>query len=147
MVGPNPVKSTNPNDAQYYEGIKVRNQPLVISVQSVSNLSTTQSPIKGGIRRKGQNAPTSTVLNQTPVPVSNFVPDSTDTPPPSPASPILKAQLSAPSKPRESTVITSPTYKGDMKSQVIIICDFFRFRVAFFENHEFLENLLFGVVL
>ncbi|XP_031339468.1 AT-rich interactive domain-containing protein 2-like isoform X2 [Photinus pyralis] len=117
-VGPNPVKGVSATDAQYYEGIKVRVQPLVISVQSMSNLSTTQSPVKGSVRRKSQNTSTGTSPSTTQVPTITLHADSTDTPPPSPASPILKAQLSAPSKSRENTVINS-TVKGDIKSQVM----------------------------
>ncbi|KAK4887370.1 hypothetical protein RN001_003641 [Aquatica leii] len=117
-VGPNPVKPANPSDPQYYEGIKVRAQPLVISVQSVSNLPTTQSPVKGNTRRKSQSTAIVTAPTTTQVPMIPLLADNTDTPPPSPASPILKAQLSAPSKSRETTVINS-TVKGDMKSQVM----------------------------
>ncbi|KAF5308291.1 hypothetical protein FQR65_LT06284 [Abscondita terminalis] len=117
-VGPNPVKPANPNDPQYYEGIKVRAQPLVISVQSVSNLSTSQSPVKGNVRRKSQSTAIAAAPTTTQVPTIPLLADNTDTPPPSPASPILKAQLSAPSKSRETTVINS-TVKGDVKSQVM----------------------------
>ncbi|KAK5644097.1 hypothetical protein RI129_007942 [Pyrocoelia pectoralis] len=118
-VGPNPVKGVSASDAQYYEGIKVRVQPLVISVQSMSNLSTTQSPVKGSVRRKSQNTVTGTAPSTTQVPTITLLADNTDTPPPSPASPILKAQLSAPSKSRENTVIINSTVKGDIKSQVM----------------------------
>ncbi|KAF5270062.1 hypothetical protein FQA39_LY08474 [Lamprigera yunnana] len=117
-VGPNPANPANLNDAQYYEGIKVRVQPLVISVQSMSNLPTTQSPVKGNARRKSQSTAIATNPPATSVPTVSLFADNTDTPPPSPASPILKAQLSAPSKSRETTVINSAV-KGEVKSQVM----------------------------
>lgn len=132
------MKPVNTSDPQYYEGIKVRAQPLVISVQSISNLSTNQSQIKGGVRRKGQNVAIAPAPSPASVPNVNLVPDTTDTPPPSPASPILKAQLSAPSKSRESTIVVSPSSKGDMKSQVIV---FFFFFLSFFYPSFFLFSV------
>lgn len=125
-VGPNPAKPVNTNESQYYEGIKIRAVPLVISVQSVtSNAVTNPTPIKPAppVRRKGQSititsGPTSATSQ---VPTITLISDNTDTPPPSPASPILKAQLSAPSKTRESSVITATVGKSDAKSQVLTL--------------------------
>lgn len=102
------MKPANPNDPQYYDGIKVRAQPLVINVQSTSSTPTVQAPVKT-VRRKGQvvSVPAAT-------PTISVVADITETPPASPASPILKAQLSAPPKQRENV------NKGEVKSQVIL---------------------------
>lgn len=123
-VGPNPLKSNNTNDGQYYDGIKVRAQPLAINLQTTTtnnnnnnntnnnanNPSVVQTTPVKTVRRKGQviTAPTTT-------PNISVVADATDTPPVSPASPILKAQLSAPPKQRETV------NKGEVKSQVILI--------------------------
>lgn len=107
-VGPNPLKTTiNSNDSQYYDGIKVRAQPLAINVQTTPN-PTVQTSVKT-VRRKGQvtTAPATT-------PTISVVADLTESPPVSPASPILKAQLSAPPKQRETV------NKGEVKSQVIL---------------------------
>lgn len=108
-VGPNPAKPTNANETQYYDGIKVRAQPLAINVQTTTNPTVVQTtPIKS--RRKGQ-----VVTAPATIPTISVVADVTETPPISPASPILKAQLSAPPKQRETV------NKGDVKSQVILI--------------------------
>lgn len=92
----------------------MRALPLIISVQSVSNPQPSQTPVKGGIRRKGQSVAVVPVSS----PSMTLVTDNSDSCPVSPASPILKAQLSAPSKTREPNVVT-PASKGDTKSQVI----------------------------
>lgn len=121
-VGPNPVKTANPSDCQYYEGIKQRAQPLVISIQTTANTNstTTQVSLKNVRRNKPQTimpmpqtSTTSTALT--------VIADSSEVPPASPASPILKAQLSAPPKQREGAVATasvSGSSKSDVKSQV-----------------------------
>ncbi|XP_064215038.1 AT-rich interactive domain-containing protein 2 isoform X4 [Tribolium castaneum] len=125
-VGPNPMKPSSANEPQYYEGIKVRAQPLIINIQpaSTTNPVTTTpppQPTKGPNRRNKQSAATSP--SQTPtLTVMADNSNSNDTmnnPPVSPASPILKAQLSAPPKQRDATVASPPTSKGDMKSQVM----------------------------
>ncbi|KAJ8964238.1 hypothetical protein NQ314_005037, partial [Rhamnusium bicolor] len=115
-VGPNPMKPTNPNDPQYYEGIKVRAQPLIISIQSTSIPKTNSSTKGQQVRRKSNQT---VVVTPTKSPALTVVADNnaTDSTPISPASPILKAQLSAPPKQRES-VVTPITSKGDMKSQL-----------------------------
>lgn len=87
----------------------MRVQPLAINVQTTTNPTVVQTtPIKS--RRKGQvlTAPATT-------PTISVVADVTETPPVSPASPILKAQLSAPPKQRDNV------NKAEMKSQVILI--------------------------
>ncbi|XP_044254837.1 AT-rich interactive domain-containing protein 2 isoform X3 [Tribolium madens] len=124
-VGPNPMKPSSANEPQYYEGIKVRAQPLIINIQPASTNPVTPPPqptsTKGSNRRNKQTATTSP--SQTPtLTVMADNSNSNDTmnnPPVSPASPILKAQLSAPPKQRDATVASPPTSKGDMKSQVM----------------------------
>jgi AT-rich interactive domain-containing protein 2 len=127
-VGPNPMKPSSANEPQYYEGIKVRAQPLIINIQPASNPVTPPQPTppsKGSNRRTKQSAATVvTTPSQSPsltVLADNSNSNDTSNPPVSPASPILKAQLSAPPKQRDATA-PPPTSKGDMKSQVI---DFF----------------------
>ncbi|XP_018568229.1 AT-rich interactive domain-containing protein 2 isoform X2 [Anoplophora glabripennis] len=120
-VGPNPMKPANPTDRQYYEGIKVRAQPLIISIQSSSNPKTnTTPPTKGQqVRRKSNQ---SLVVSPVKSPALTVVADNnaaTDSTPISPASPILKAQLSAPPKQSRETVVTPISSKGDTKSQVM----------------------------
>ncbi|KAJ8953066.1 hypothetical protein NQ318_013408 [Aromia moschata] len=121
-VGPNPMKPANPTDPQYYEGIKVRAQPLIISIQQPSNpKANTTTSTKGQQARRKSNQ-TVVVSPVKPPTALTVVADNTATDgatPISPASPILKAQLSAPPKQRE-TVVTPITSKGDMKSQVLI---------------------------
>lgn len=129
-VGPNPMKPSNPNDPQYYEGIKVRDIPLIINIQTtpVPKTTTNTTATKGQqARRKSiqsvvvspaKSPPCSTALS--------VVADSnaTEGTAMSPASPILKAQLSAPPKQRETVVTSTPTtviIKGDAKSQVITV--------------------------
>lgn len=122
-MGPNSVKA---GEAQYYEGIKVRAVPLVISIQTtIPNTSPVQAatatpvntlkPIK---RQKPQHT-----IVQSPASLTVIADSPESIPPMSPASPILKAQLSAPPKQRETTVIASNN-KGDTKSQVNIVCSF-----------------------
>lgn len=118
-MGPNPMKPANPTDRQYYEGIKVRAQPLLINIQSSSNPKTNTPPIKGQqVRRKSNQ---SVVVSPAKSPALTVVADNnaTDSTPISPASPILKAQLSAPPKQNRESVVTPISSKGDMKSQVI----------------------------
>lgn len=128
-VGPNPSKNLSDSGGgqhqQYYEGIKVRAHPLILSVQSVSNTNANATACVAAIptlpslqpqqvRRKLQtSAPVIlSVASCTPKPPSPPI----STCPPSPASPILKAQLSAPSK-------GAVTSKCDFapKSQVTLI--------------------------
>lgn len=97
--------TTDPN--QYYDGIRARTLPLIINFQSSI---IQQSPVKGTPGRKPlpKNQNVATPSNQN----VSAADSSVELVPASPASPILKAQLSAPPKPKES-----PT-KPDVKSQV-----------------------------
>lgn len=109
-VGPNPVKNTDPpnNNLLFYEGIRPRIVPLIITLPSAALQQTVQHTKAAAAQRRKPAAvpvvaPVVTVTDA--ANADNLVPNS-------PASPILKAQLSAPPKPRES-----PT-KPDNKSQV-----------------------------
>lgn len=110
-VGPNALKNSN-DSSQYYDGIRTRAVPLVINFQSTI-IQPATTPVKANqpvVRRQLTKqltvAPSqNTQMVQADSSVVEVVP-------PSPASPILKAQLSAPPKPKES-----PT-KADGKSQV-----------------------------
>ncbi|KAL1509667.1 hypothetical protein ABEB36_004373 [Hypothenemus hampei] len=121
-VGPNPMKPANPNDPQFYEGIKVRAQPLNLIVPPPSPPPKPVIPpvpaSKSSLRRKQQK-----VAGATPIKGSAAAPLAVDAEQQdgssnilSPASPILKAQLSAPPKPRESS--GSSVAPSDSKSQV-----------------------------
>ncbi|XP_060530218.1 AT-rich interactive domain-containing protein 2 isoform X3 [Cylas formicarius] len=142
-VGPNPMKPANPTDPQYYEGIKVRAQPLHINVPS--SLSTTAqqctppvTPIKPAAARR-KVAPVIKHVPPPPTPSSSVPatsvtaatvetaaaatamapPEQRDAAAPlSPTSPILKAQLSAPPKQREGGGLNQAP-KGDQKSQAL----------------------------
>lgn len=125
-VGPNPVKSTNSSDPQYYEGIKPRAQPLVISIQTTANANTAQQsqqqPQQVSLKNVRRNKP-QTIISTPPTSTSTaltVIADSSEVPPASPASPILKAQLSAPPKQREGSTATTVSggNKTDVKSQV-----------------------------
>ncbi|CAH1112236.1 unnamed protein product [Psylliodes chrysocephalus] len=130
-VGPNPMKPTNPNDPQFYEGIKVRDKPLLINlppssvpkpVSTPTVPAVVANPKPQQVRRKSVqpvvvNTPTTVDKSGlTVVADNNGTTDGVSVP--SPASPILKAQLSAPPKQRDGT--PSPvSSKGDMKSQAM----------------------------
>lgn len=125
-VGPNPMKPANPNDPQYYDGIKVRDIPLMISIQSASpnpQMNSTTSNTPNSTPVKIQQVRRKSVQQLTPAKSPTALTVIADTGDAcsqvSPASPILKAQLSAPPKQRESVIATSNTSKSDMKSQVI----------------------------
>ncbi|KAL3266501.1 hypothetical protein HHI36_010671 [Cryptolaemus montrouzieri] len=161
-VGPNPVKQNNPKEPQYYDGIKVRDQPLLISVPPSSPVPSPQATItpKTTARRKTKPKDTtpkipspnksscssSFSITQPQVISSQSIssaltPKDIATSPPvsqssqlspalqveaqeggiSPASPILKAQLSAPPKQREaaSASPSSAIIKTDLKSQAL----------------------------
>ncbi|ENN71330.1 hypothetical protein YQE_11990, partial [Dendroctonus ponderosae] len=122
-VGPNPMKPANPNDPQYYEGIKVRAQPIKLNIPpplSPSKSIFTPSPApKSTVRRKQITAaaPTKSGTNA-PLAVDAESDGSLNIL--SPASPILKAQLSAPPKPRESSSASSTMIApSDSKSQAM----------------------------
>lgn len=98
-MGPNPVKPANPTDSQYYEGIKVRDNPLFLTHSTTT--SPSQTPTKGqqaaGVqanarRRSFAGSPPSAPLNV----VAGNGTQVENKAPPCPASPILAAQLNAP---------------------------------------------------
>ncbi|XP_076257329.1 brahma associated protein 170kD isoform X3 [Rhynchophorus ferrugineus] len=118
-VGPNPMKPANPTDPQYYEGIKVRAQPLKLNILPPSpppKPTPVPSPAPKPVarRRLKVTAPVPTPLAVDP---SDGEGSSQVA---SPASPILKAQLSAPPKQREGgNAATAPAATGDLKSQAV----------------------------
>lgn len=99
-VGPNLTKGNPSDPCLYYDGIKTRLLPLVINCPSVQ----TQTPPKATPGRKaGQRKIfVHTVVENVETPEANNSNSGSSTIPPSPASPILKAQLSAPPKQKES---------------------------------------------
>ena len=112
-VGPNPQKQQiliggggggaeqhGMASLMFYEGIKVRATPYSIPV---SASSVIQQQSASPQPRKNLNVDTPSPPTTSPAPEAQTAD--------APASPILKAQLSAPPKPRE-------TPKGDAKSQV-----------------------------
>ncbi|XP_050307991.1 AT-rich interactive domain-containing protein 2 isoform X2 [Anthonomus grandis grandis] len=136
-VGPNPMKPANPSDPQYYEGIKVRPQPLKLNIPPpsptpkpvvavpVTASSNSSNTTKSGSRRKQKVTPVpASISGAKPGTVVGTAPLTVEAEPgcdgnggsfpsgPSslsnnqhapPMSPILKAQLSAPPKPREGS--------------------------------------------
>lgn len=124
------MKTANPSDCQYYEGIKQRAQPLVISIQTTANTNTTttqqqqqqQVSLKNVRRNKPQTIMPMPQQTSTTSTALTVIADSSEIPPASPASPILKAQLSAPPKQREGVVTAAGSgggaSKADVKSQV-----------------------------
>jgi len=137
-VGPNPQKHSNvisgsgdqpgTNSQMFYEGIKVRANPFSIPVSVSGILQQPPSPQPAQqslapsvpVQRKGLNIVTKTVtpppLTTSPAPHTTSESSATSGDAslpiaPAPASPILKAQLSAPPKQRDNP-------KGDAKSQV-----------------------------
>ncbi|XP_044750018.1 AT-rich interactive domain-containing protein 2 isoform X2 [Coccinella septempunctata] len=162
-VGPNPMKPSNPKDPQFYDGIKVRDHPLIINVPPSSPVPSPQpTPTPKSSRRKPKPKETSKTppavskppcsttpsitVTQSPVNSSQGVAtalaskDKSISPPvpqppqlspalqveapeggASPASPILKAQLSAPPKQRETsaTSLSSVLNKTDPKNQAL----------------------------
>ncbi|XP_050518132.1 AT-rich interactive domain-containing protein 2 isoform X2 [Diabrotica virgifera virgifera] len=124
-VGPNPMKPTNASDPQYYDGIKVRDKPLIINLPPSSvpqtKIVTIPTPTKTPlVRRKSsvqpvQVAPAQGQANTLTVIADNNLAAEAGMAS-SPASPILKAQLSAPPKQKDSSPVSN---KGDMKSQAM----------------------------
>lgn len=113
------MKPANPGDPQFYEGIKVRAQPLKLNVppplsppQSAFNPSPAPPPKAVVPRRKSKLVVVKTGA-ASPLAVEAEPETASNASSPSPASPILKAQLSAPPKPRETLVAP-----GDSKCQV-----------------------------
>lgn len=118
-MGPNPIKPANPMDPQYYEGIKVRDNPLLHTLPSVSTPNPIHStPTKGQqvvagtqalkqVRRQSllACAPSPTPLSVVAVGDGTAQAQVESISQPCPASPILAAQLSAP--PRQQDVLKS----------------------------------------
>ncbi|KAG5882100.1 hypothetical protein JTB14_016864 [Gonioctena quinquepunctata] len=147
-VGPNPMKPANPTDPQYYDGIKVRDKPLIISIPASSSFpqpsvvtttsTATSTPAKGHqqVRRKSVQpvlvtpaklpqalaAPLTVVAAAGDINEMNGGSSASSSTPMSPASPILKAQLSAPPKQSREAgggAVSPNTCKGDTKSQAM----------------------------
>lgn len=131
IVGPNPLKGEN-TGTQYYEGIRVRATPAPITYpsQTTAAVATNTLPIPAVNTTPVKVLPVQqrTVKNISPAPDSTAAPQ-VDSPAASsgtqttstPASPILKAQLSAPPKPpsnNTSSQSQNPVTKVDSKSQV-----------------------------
>ncbi|XP_044737524.1 AT-rich interactive domain-containing protein 2 isoform X2 [Chrysoperla carnea] len=129
-VGPNLCKVDN---QQYYEGIKIRAQPLTINCQttvqqqtitltqpSSPRPSTPKNTNRRNANTKIQNTTTQVVqpnvMSPTTSDSSATANDLMTTPPPSPASPILKAQLSAPFKKETTTVIKMEPAKSQVSA-------------------------------
>lgn len=130
IVGPNPLKGEN-TGTQYYEGIRVRATPAPITYPSqttaavatntpIPAINTTPVKVLPVQQRTVKNispAPDSTAVSQVDSPAASSGTQTTTTP----ASPILKAQLSAPPKPpsnNTSSQSQNPVTKVDSKSQV-----------------------------
>ncbi|XP_077254909.1 brahma associated protein 170kD isoform X4 [Temnothorax americanus] len=133
IVGPNPLKGEN-TGTQYYEGIRVRATPAPITYpsQTTAAVATNTLPIPAVNATPVKVLPVQqrTVKNISPAPDSTAAPQ-VDSPAASsgtqttstPASPILKAQLSAPPKPpsnNTSSQSQNPVTKVDSKSQVSV---------------------------
>ncbi|XP_071644757.1 uncharacterized protein Bap170 isoform X2 [Temnothorax longispinosus] len=133
IVGPNPLKGEN-TGTQYYEGIRVRATPAPITYpsQTTAAVATNTLPIPAVNTTPVKVLPVQqrTVKNISPAPDSTAAPQ-VDSPAASsgtqttstPASPILKAQLSAPPKPpsnNTSSQSQNPVTKVDSKSQVSV---------------------------
>ncbi|XP_071559641.1 uncharacterized protein Bap170 isoform X3 [Temnothorax nylanderi] len=133
IVGPNPLKGEN-TGTQYYEGIRVRATPAPITYpsQTIAAVATNTLPIPAVNTTPVKVLPVQqrTVKNISPAPDSTAAPQ-VDSPAASsgtqttstPASPILKAQLSAPPKPpsnNTSSQSQNPVTKVDSKSQVSV---------------------------
>lgn len=131
IVGPNPLKGEN-TGTQYYEGIRVRGVPSPITYpsQTTTAIATNTLPIPAVNATPVKVLPVQqrTIKNISPAPDSTAAPQ-VDSPAASsgtqttstPASPILKAQLSAPPKPpsnNTSSQSQNPVTKVDSKSQV-----------------------------
>lgn len=135
-MGPNSMKGDS-SGLQCYEGIRVRSLPVPVSSpcqmvvgtnttqqtpMSIATLASTPTPIT-----IGSNLTPAKVLpaQQRSITAINPLPDSTALDnsliiqkSPAPASPILKAQLSAPPKPPTPNQAQNPVTKIDSKSQV-----------------------------
>lgn len=133
IVGPNPLKGEN-TGTQYYEGIRVRATPAPItypsqttaavatntlSIPAVNTTPVKVLPVQQRTVKNISPAPDSTAASQVDSPAASSGTQTTSTP----ASPILKAQLSAPPKPpsnNTSSQSQNPVTKVDSKSQVSV---------------------------
>ncbi|KYN02707.1 AT-rich interactive domain-containing protein 2 [Cyphomyrmex costatus] len=132
IVGPNPLKGEN-TGTQYYEGIRVRATPAPITYPSQTTAVATNTlpipainttpvkvlPVQQRTVKNISSAPDSTAAPQVDSPAASSGTQMTSTP----ASPILKAQLSAPPKPpsnNTSSQSQNPVTKVDSKSQVSV---------------------------
>lgn len=125
------MKPSNPNEPQFYEGIKVRDKPLIINIQTspVPKTSTNTTTTKGQQARRKSVQGVVMSPAKSPLPSSTSLSvvaetQATECTPMSPASPILKAQLSAPPKQKDTAVTPTPTTvitKNDAKTQVIAL--------------------------
>ncbi|XP_044020286.1 uncharacterized protein LOC122860511 isoform X2 [Aphidius gifuensis] len=138
-IGPNPMKGET-TGTQYYEGIRVRTNPGTVTYPSQNLITTATTTTTGGTFSSVNNtvaaaaSTTTTPLKVHPVPQRKItptspLPDSTSYDNSSkkilittPASPILKAHLSAPPKPTTNISIQpqNPVTKVDSKSQVSV---------------------------
>lgn len=112
---------------QYYEGIRVRATPPQVTYPSQTAVGTNTAPITAVNATPVKVLPVQqrTIKSISPAPDSTALDNPASGPPriPAPASPILKAQLSAPPKPPSNTSNTTnqsqnPVTKVDSKSQV-----------------------------
>ncbi|XP_066590877.1 AT-rich interactive domain-containing protein 2 isoform X3 [Prorops nasuta] len=124
-VGPSPAKGET-TGTQYYDGIRVRNTPAPVTYPSQNAVATNTAPIAAVNATPAKVLPVQqrTIKNISPAPDSTALDNlaSGAQKAPTPASPILKAQLSAPPKP--PTNIPNQTQnsvtKVDSKSQVSV---------------------------
>lgn len=127
-VGPNPLKGET-TGTQYYEGIRVRATPPQVTYPSQIAVGTNTAPIPAVNATPVKVLPVQqrTIKSISPAPDSTALDNPASGPQklPTPASPILKAQLSAPPKPPSSASNTTcttqsqnPVTKVDSKSQV-----------------------------
>ncbi|XP_023289924.1 AT-rich interactive domain-containing protein 2 [Orussus abietinus] len=129
-VGPNPLKGET-TGSQYYEGIRVRSVPGPVTYPGQTAAGTNAAPVPGLNATPVKVLPVQqrTAKTISPAPDNGTALDSPATGPPrapAPASPILKAQLSAPPKPpsgspnQPQSLPQSPVTKVDSKSQVSV---------------------------
>ncbi|GLG96122.1 Uncharacterized protein GBIM_02941 [Gryllus bimaculatus] len=129
-VGPNPQKAVAGGaggdqpvaNLSFYEGIKVRITPYSVPVATANLTPQPATAVRKTLHVVAKtvtpppsaSTPPPPAVTQPPPPIAEAAPTVDTSVPviPAPASPILKAQLCAPPKPRE-------TPKGDAKSQVL----------------------------
>lgn len=119
-VGPNPLTGET-TGTQYYEDIRIRATPAAMPYSSQMVVGTNTTPISIAsnttpVKVLPVQQRTVTAINPTPDSTAPENPVAQRTP--APASPILKAQLSAPPKPPTPNQAQNPVTKIDSKSQV-----------------------------